>query len=265
MALNILKWRPTAPKFKVPKVGAIGEPDAHVFNCPKCARPLTEGTPRCPGCGTRLIMGVAARRASILMGAGFIVGLFLGGGFMSLVISNLISPTTPVSAADSTDGSAASSVTGPGASPGTLVPDASVPAGALSSLRQASLLDSRIAADARALSKAYKARSSGADLAPILRSLASNASIGGELMPQLRTWDKAHALASARTAFYSSVSATAIKGLRASVTDRSSYRTASKRLLTTLKKLVALDAASRALALEANLVLPDVDLSHLGS
>ena len=34
---------------------AIGDTDANVFTCPACSRPLSEGTSRCPGCGTRLI------------------------------------------------------------------------------------------------------------------------------------------------------------------------------------------------------------------
>ena len=217
MALNILKWRPTAPKFKVPNVGAIGEPDAHVFNCPKCARPLTEGTARCPGCATRLIMGVAARRASILIGVGFIIGVFLGGGVMSVVISTLINPAGTAAAEEPTDGTTTPGHTGPiapGASGVPGVPEVPAAPAALSSLRQASLLDARMAADATALSKAYKSNKSGADLAPIMRSLASNASIGIALIPPLRTWDKAHALASSRNAFYTSVSAIALDGLR---------------------------------------------------
>jgi hypothetical protein len=153
----------------------------------------------------------------------------------------------------------------PGATGAPGVPALPVAPAALSSLRQASLLDARMAADAAALSKAYKSNKSGADLAPIMRSLASNASIGGELMPQLRTWDQAHSLANARSAFYTSISAIAIDGLRASITDKRSYRATSRKLLSALKKLHTLDAASRELALVANLELPEVDLSRLPS
>jgi hypothetical protein len=260
MALNILKWRPSAPKFKAPNIGAIGEPDAHVFNCPKCARPLTEGTPRCPGCGTKLIMGVALRRASVLIGFGFVVGAFLGGGLMSVVISTLIDPASSVAAAEPLDGSIAPVSSHPGASGAPVVLDLAIPVGALPSLRQASLLDARFAADSKALARAYKSRASNAELAAIIRSLATNASIGTNLLPQLRTWPAAQKLASARNAFYVSVSTIADDGLGKSLTNRKAYRNTAKRMLTALKKLDAIDAASRTLALTGGLELPPVDL-----
>ncbi|MFL5680350.1 MAG: hypothetical protein ACJ77B_07095, partial [Chloroflexota bacterium] len=37
----------------VPEPLVIGEPDKNIFNCPVCARPLTVGAARCPGCRTR--------------------------------------------------------------------------------------------------------------------------------------------------------------------------------------------------------------------
>jgi hypothetical protein len=265
MALHILKWRPSAPKFKVPNIGAIGEPDAHVFNCPKCARPLTEGTPRCPGCGTKLIMGVALQRAAVLIGFGFIVGMFIGGGLTSIVITTLINTPDSAAAAEPADGSTPSASVRPGGAAGAsgapVVVDLTIPVGALPSLRQASLLDARFAADNKALSKAYKAKSSAAVIAPILRSLATNASIGTDLLPQLRTWDAARKLVSDRNAFYAAVSSIAHNGLRDSLTDKKGFRASAKKMLATLRRLDAIDAASRTLALTGGVELPPVDLS----
>ena len=65
---------------------AIGETDSHVFNCPSCARPLSEGTSKCPACNTRLIMGVALRRAGMILALGVVIGVLLGGAVMSAVI-----------------------------------------------------------------------------------------------------------------------------------------------------------------------------------
>jgi hypothetical protein len=263
MAINLRKWRlPARPKL--PHVGAIGEPDAHVFNCPKCARPLTEGTPRCPGCGVRLIMGVVFRRAGTLMGFGFVIGLFIGGVITSAVITTLIHPATPtVAAAPAGDGTTAPISPGPRASSGTVVPPAVIPAAALSSLRQSSLLDARIADDADALSRAYKAKASAVDIALILRSLASDAAIGSDIATQLRTWDEGTALAADRAAFYAAVSAIAHDGLRASMSDKKSYRATARAMLNELKALAGLDAGSRALAVTAGIELPDVDLGVL--
>ena len=121
MAINIRKWRLPLARPKMPHVGTIGEPDAHVFNCPKCARPLTEGTPRCPGCGDRLIMGVVLRRAGTLMGFGFVIGLFIGGVVMSAVLTTLLETPAPAVAAEPTgDGTAPIGSQGP---LGSLAPD----------------------------------------------------------------------------------------------------------------------------------------------
>ena len=44
--------------------------EANVFTCPNCARPLANGANLCPGCGTRLIAGVRARLAIGFMAVG---------------------------------------------------------------------------------------------------------------------------------------------------------------------------------------------------
>jgi len=264
MAINIRRFKLPAIRPKLPQIGAIGEPDAHVFNCPKCARPLTEGTPRCPGCGVRLVMGVVLKRAGTLMTFGFIVGAFVGGAVMSLVISTLVDPATPVAAADAAaDTSETDPTAAPLASGGALVRDVAIPAAALSSLRQSTLLDARIVSDADALATAYRTKASAVDIALILRSLASDASIGSDLAPQLRTWDEAHKLAMDRGDFYASVAGIARDGLRSSITDKKAYRTAARTMLGALRELPSLDAESRALASAAGVDLPPIELGSL--
>ncbi len=264
MATNIRRFKLPMTRPKMPQIGAIGEPDAHVFNCPKCARPLTEGTPRCPGCGVRLIMGVVLRRAGTLMVFGFIVGALIGGSVMSLVISTLVNPATAVATVDAADDPAATDPSGaPVASQAPAAVGPAIPAPALSSLRQSTLLDARIAADADALSEAYRTKASAVDIALILRSLASEANIGSDLAPQLRTWDDAHKLSMDRGDFYDAVGGIARDGLRASMSDKKDYRATAKTMLSALRRLVTLDAESRALATTAGVDLPPVDLGSL--
>jgi hypothetical protein len=263
MALNVLKKLPVAGRTKSPNSGAIGEPDAHVFNCPKCARPLSDGTPRCPGCGTRLIMGVVFRRAAILMGFGFITGAFLGGVIMSLVISTLIgNPTAALSANPAASGAPGASH--PAASAEASAPAAPIPAVALSSLRQMSLLDARIVDDASSLAAAVKAKKSAVDLALVLRSIASDATIGADLVSQVGAWEDASQLASDRQGFYNDLLAIAHDGLRDSLSDKKAYQSTSKRMLKVLHRLPALDAASRELATTAKVTLPKVNLQPVG-
>jgi hypothetical protein len=265
MTIHILKWRPTGLKPKLPRMGAMGDSESHVFNCPKCARPLVEGTPRCPGCGVRLIMGVVLRRAATLMGFGFVLGMFLGGIVLAAVITNLVQPTVPVAAAAGSD--TAGTTTGASVVPGTsairVIPDASVPAAGSSSMRQASLLDARIVEDAAALSAAVKSKASAVDIALALRSLASDAAIGTDLVRGLRGWEAAHQLAENRATFYDSIASIARDGLRASMTDKKSYRASATRMLRALTGIAALDRQSRDLAGNSGIELPAVDLGSL--
>ena len=59
---------------------AIGEIGQTIFECPSCARPLALGVGRCPGCGTRLVRGVALGKASAFIAIGLAVGLLAGAG-----------------------------------------------------------------------------------------------------------------------------------------------------------------------------------------
>ena len=48
MAFNLLRGRLPGQRSDGPPKLAIGEADAHVFNCPTCSRPLNDGTPEVP-------------------------------------------------------------------------------------------------------------------------------------------------------------------------------------------------------------------------
>src|SRR5688500_2238015 len=69
---------------------AIGEADANIFACPACQRPLGSGTPRCPSCGTRLIGGVKASRAAVLVGIGVFTGMIASGALMG--VGSVVAP-----------------------------------------------------------------------------------------------------------------------------------------------------------------------------
>jgi hypothetical protein len=223
---------------------------------------LSDGTPKCPACGTRLIMGVAVRRAATLMGFGAIVGLFIGGMITSVVIKGLMDPTA-ATAFDPADG-----VARPVASAGpSVVPVATaipVPAAAQSALRQAAILDARIADDANALSRIASSGTAN-DIAKVLRSLSADAAIGADLAPRIAPWPGGETLSRDRAAFYAAVTSSAHGSLGDSITDTKAYRANAKAMLKILKGLPALDAASRTLAAVAEVELPPVDLGALGS
>ena len=180
----LLRGRLSGQRPDEPPKLAIGEADAHVFNCPTCSRPLSDGTPKCPGCGTRLIMGVAVRRAVTLMGFGAIVGLFIGGMLTSVVIKSARGPggDDGVRSADGVAKPVASAAAGPSAVPvATAIP---VPPAAQSALRQAAILDARIAEDATALSRIAGSGTAN-DIAKVLRTLSADAAIGADLAPRI--------------------------------------------------------------------------------
>jgi hypothetical protein len=263
MTFNLLRGRLSGQRPGGPPKLAIGEADAHVFNCPTCARPLTDGTPKCPGCGTRLIMGVAVRRAMTLIGFGAIVGLFVGGMVTSVVIKSLVDPTA-ATAFDPGDGAArpvASAAAGPTAVPvPTAIP---APPAALSALRQVALLDARIAEDATALTRLATSGTAG-DIAKVLRTLSADAAIGGDIAPRLAVWPDAAGLSGDRAAFYGAIASSAHGSLGDSISDTKAYRANAKAMLKVLQRLGPLDAASRALAAVAEVELPPVELGSLG-
>lgn len=264
MTVNILRGKGKRKGAEPPD--SIGEPDAHVFNCPKCSRPLSNGAPKCPGCGQRLILGVALRRASILTGFGLIIGVFAGAVLTSGVVSTLLSSAAAavgVTVEGVLPSAAPSAVptTAPVVTPAP-VTEPTIPSAAVSALGQLALLDARISSDASDLLDAYLARST-ADTARALRALASDAGNGTKQTTRLRAWTDAGDLAALRLAFYDRVERVALDALKLSLADRTEYRDAARTMLGVLREMPVLDEMSRALALSASVELPPVDYGKL--
>lgn len=231
---------------------AVGEVDAHVFNCPRCSRPLGTGTTVCPGCGTRLLFGVRARMALGLLVVGIAVGTLLGGGVMYAA--------RPDGAAGVAAGPGAEASTDPGianASPSAppLTPaEVGIPSNAVSALRQAAILDARLTTQGAQLRSLLKNKNvKGIDIARILRSLNSDATFGVDLAPTIAPWRDAATLSNDLGSFYRAVRDSSQASLRASVSDARAYRAAGKRMLTLLGKLPALNATAATLVNGAGL------------
>ena len=233
---------------------AIGEPDANIFNCPACSRPLDTGASRCPGCGTRLIAGVRLGRALAFVGTGLVVGMVVGGSLTAALgmarrpaegVALVPAPAVPSQAPVAT---AAVPVTDPG-----------IPTSALSALRQSTTLNQRIVSDAERLAQAVSVPGvSGNEIAPVLRNLAANASFGAGVAPEVAEWDAGSSVSAGLVSFYDSIGLIAREGLAASLSNRSAYVSAANRVLEAVAGLGALDAAARVLAADAEVELPVV-------
>jgi len=232
----------------------IGEIDSNIFSCPSCSRPLGKGSSRCPGCGTRLIAGVQAPRAIGFMAIGLVAGTVVGGGIMAIgsVVSRpadlavvpppIVTPTqVPI--------------------PTAVLPivDPAIPASALSALGQSAVLNQRVLVDADLLTLALaSATPSGAEIAPVLRSLASTATFGRGVAIDVGDWDDGAAVSAGLDAFYEALRSISADGLSASVGNSRAYVTAAEEMLEAIAGLTELDAASRVLAARADLELPSI-------
>ena len=151
----------------------------------------------------------------------------------------------------------------PSAIPASIVPPSvvpvlpAVPPAALSALRQSTVVNQRLLADADLLSQAMAASApSPAEIAPLLRNLASTAAFGDRIATAVGTWDEGAAVATELAVFYSAIDRIAGEGLSASINNERAYRDAGRRMLTVLDGLPDLDAASRGLAATADVELP---------
>lgn len=232
---------------------AIGQPDANIFLCPTCSRPVAVGVSRCVGCGTRLVDGVQLSKASRFIGLGLVAGILLGGG----VVGAAMVLGQPAITSSVGLGTGPTSSAGPlGSAPPGAVP-ADVPPAALSALRQSTAVNQRLLADAAELERVLKRKSPAAeDIAPILRSLASTAAFGDRLGPTVRTWDAGAAVGKGLASFYATVARVADEGLQASLTNDRAYVNAGRRMRSVLDKITDLDAASRGLAKGVGVELP---------
>ncbi len=245
-----------------PRGVAIGEVDAHVFNCPACARPLSDGTWRCPGCETRLVLGVALKRAALILVLGMALGGLIGGTVTAVVVTMSISNTVAAAATEAEAAPTADSGV-PLSSLAPVIPVAPRPAGrpaaAIAALSGTAVVNGRIAVDTATL-KATLAKDGAttSEIARALRSLAADAALGIDLVGRLGPWTDAAAVSADLDTFYRTMAETARLGLRASLSDAKGYRNAGAAMIRALAGLGDVDVASRTLAETVDLELPPV-------
>jgi hypothetical protein len=250
-------------KAKTPPTGVlpIGEVDANIFNCPACARPLGNGVPRCPGCGTRLLAGVQLNRALGFIVGGITVGLLVGGGAMAAVFS-----TRPAEQAVVEPPAVVTPTQVPVATVAPPAVDPSVPTSALSALRQSTVVNQRILADAERLTLALSGPTpSGRDIAPVLRSIKATAAFGNGIAKDVADWTDGATVSAGLSEFYGSIGTIAADGLTASLRSGAAYASSAERMLAAIASLPELDAASRTLAATADAELPPLDPDGLSA
>jgi hypothetical protein len=258
MTVDVVRGRARRGKAVTTEQIAIGEADANIFNCPRCSRPLAVGNSKCAGCGLRLVAGVPLGRVAGFVAAGLVVGLLVGGGAVAAVTALTRPVDKPVAQAPATvvptAAAVATSVALPVPAPAV---DPAIPASAVSALRQSTTLNQRLMADADRLAAVLASdRPSGAEIAPLLRAMASTASFGDRLAPSVAGWSDGAAVSRSLATFYAAVGSVAEEGLTASVQNNRAYVDAGKRMLVVLNQLTDLDAASRELAATADIELP---------
>ena len=248
---------------------AIGTPDANIFLCPRCTRPLAVGVSKCAGCGTRLVAGVPLLKVSGFVGLGLFVGLAIGGaifGGLTLIGGHTTVPAAAAPPVGAVPTGVAVASTVPTMSvvpqPSAAPVDQGVPAAALTALRRSTSVNQRLVTDTDLLARALAARHpSPADIAPLLRNLASTASFGDGIASTVGTWDDAADLSTALASFYASIDRVAQDALAASITNDRAYQDAGTRMLAVLGRLPSLDADIRALATSAGVELPPLESS----
>jgi hypothetical protein len=276
MTVNVARRRTRSRAAAAPEAPSlpIGEINQTIFACPACARPLALGSHKCPGCRTRIVMGVQLRRASVFTAVGLFAGLLLGAGglFAAITLDRLVSAPDPGGQAAAAAGVTAGQPAG--SSPGTTAtakPSAPVatasprptaattdaPALTRSALGQAVALNERILESVEALRAALAAKRFDAfAVSQVLRTMSSDAVVGLGLTPHIGAWRGGATAATDLTAFYISVKATAAEGLAASVRNEKAYRTAATRMVELLAGLDAVDAVVRDASVAAGVTLP---------
>src|SRR4051812_46413480 len=245
-----------------PDALVIGERDANIYDCPTCSRPLANGNTRCPGCGTRLIARVQARRALGFLALGSLVGIALGGVVGGgVVLANR--PATVPAASTAPVAAASEPVLGASAAPlpSIAVVPAGIPPAAVSALRQTAILHQRIATDADRLAVALAApEPASVEIARAVRALSGDAEFGTRLTSEVARWEDAAPLADDLDAFYVEIAGTAKDTLAVTLQSTSSYVESGRAMLKVVSGLGSLDRSSRDLATSAGVELPPVVL-----
>jgi hypothetical protein len=261
MTVEVAPRRVRKPKVANSAEGlAIGEIDQTIFACPACARPLALGARRCAGCGTRLILGVQARRASIFLGAGFGAGLAVAVAFAGLTSMLAAAFAAPVDGAVATAAPLPVPSAAPSTGPVASAPNSgtsSVPDVTKSALRQAVAIDDRLVGSATALSQALAApRFDIQKVGAILRATSADAGVGLQLAERIAVWSGGRSASEELAAFYSAVQATAAEGLSASIHNEDAYRATGQKMVDLLAGVDAVDERVRDVADNAGVTLP---------
>jgi hypothetical protein len=240
----------------------IGLPDLDVTSCPVCARPIAVGTGKCPGCGTRLLMGVPVRRAGAFVILGLVVGLIVGGGSAAIVVGRGSgSGTRPgggavpsVPAVSSRSAAPSTSPTQPASAP---PPSSAVPAHAAAALGQVLSVNDRLASRTAALRAGLAAKPFDAfTIATTLRALSADAVVGDGVTGLIAAWPSGADLSARLSAYYRRVGTTAATTLGSSLGDTAAYRAGALQMIRVLADLAPLDADAESVATEAGVAVP---------
>jgi len=250
---------------------AIGEIDQTVFDCPNCSRPLAMGARRCPGCRTRLVIGVPLSKASVLAAAGLAAGLIVGSvGGVVFAATHL--PSAPAGSAGAPSaapvGGGSGGTSSPSAVPSTASPAVTtaptpqpdpdaMPPLARSALAQAITVDERLASSSDTLRAALAATPFDAsDVAEILRTVSADSVYGQQLADRVSGWAGSADVGGNLGVLYGSVHDAATTALIASVRNEAAYRNSARAMVALLSSVAAVDTQARALADEHGVMLP---------
>ena len=273
MTINVLRGRGGArrgTREALPEPLPIGDDDSDIFNCPSCARPLAVGARRCPGCRTRLLLGVQVKRAAVFVAGGIAAGLAFASAFVVLSVNVGLASVELREGAPAQPAASAIVEPAPAASVAPVVSAApvapAIPPASVSALARTAEMNGRIAARIPILQAALAEPSvDTAVVAEIFRSMTADAAYAAGAAERLGRWDDAAYVSTGLSALYGDVRATAREGLAKSLGSEPAYRASAEKMLAVLAGLAPLDAASRDLAEVAGIDLPLVPLPDLAA
>ena len=264
MTVDVARRRTRKPKIASKSDSlSIGEIDQTVFACPACARPLALGARHCPGCGTHLILGVQAKRASIFASVGLIAGVVVSGliGATAAAIDTTMRDADAAAAAaaiaNALPSIAPTAAPTPSPSPSATTGTTSTfPGLTRSALVEAAALHTRLATSSASLVAAVGSGPFDTlTVSGVLRATSGDAVIGLQLAPVIGAWSGGETLSADLRSFYLAVQATAAEGLSASIRNDTAYRAAAEKMIALLGGLEAVDAQLRDVAGRAGLSL----------
>ena len=233
---------------------AIGVPNAQLFDCPACGRPLARGTSKCSNCGTRLVGGRPMRRVATFAAIAAVVLVAVAAIGMTALAT---SPSQPATGGVPTTPPAASQPATTAAVPSEPPAPTGIPAGAAAALGGTAVVNNRIVSDSDTLAEVLtNADSPTIDVARAMRALAADAQLGLDMTGRLTPWTEAAPVVAKLNAFYEDLTGAARDALRVSLNDATAYRAAGAGLIAKVRGLAEVDAATRELATSAGLTLP---------